>query len=231
MMIGAWACISIFPSSVRCGLNMASRSIMISITVAPAAFNSVSAGNVLFKMIRFAKTILSAGLSGLACSLLMLSATAATPAARPVDLPLCFEANEGQADGSAPFIARGHDFQFLISPAEARIVLRQTGASPAVVQMQFAGANPRHKSTATLNWRAKSITSAAATLPSGARVCPCLPGSASSSFIPVSVWFTTAIKNAWNMTSPLRRGQRRRTSPCILMVWSEFPLTHRASSF
>ena len=109
----------------------------------PAVSNSGSVGNVLFKMIRFAKNLLSAGLKGLALGLLVLPATAATPVTKPVNLPLYFEANEGQADGPAQFIARGHDYQFLISPAEARIVLRQTGAKPAAVQMQFAGANPQ----------------------------------------------------------------------------------------
>ena len=59
----------------------------------------------------------------------------------PANLPLYFEANQGQADVPAQFIARGHDYQFLISPAEAQIVLRQADAEPAVVHMQFAGAN------------------------------------------------------------------------------------------
>ena len=44
------------------------------------------------------------------------------------NLPLYFEANHGQADPPAQFIARGRDYQFLISPAEAQIVLRKTGA-------------------------------------------------------------------------------------------------------
>ena len=58
-------------------------------------------------------------------------------------LPLYFEANRGQADGSVQFIARGRDSQFLISPTVARIVLRKADVEPATVQMRFAGANPQ----------------------------------------------------------------------------------------
>ncbi len=93
-------------------------------------------------MTRLAKIIRLAGLGGLVLRLLALPAMAAQPAALPSHLPLHFEANQGQADLPAQFIARGRDYQFLISPAEARIVLRKAGAEPVVVQMQFVGANP-----------------------------------------------------------------------------------------
>ena len=92
-------------------------------------------------MIRFAKIILSAGLGGLALGLLTLPAPAAQPVAVPANLPLYFEAGQGQANVPAQFIARGHNYQFLISPTETQIVLRKTTAESAVVRMQFVGAN------------------------------------------------------------------------------------------
>jgi hypothetical protein len=93
-------------------------------------------------MIRFAKNILSAGLGGLVASLLTVPAAAARPAALPSNLPLCFEAANQPATGTGQFIARGLDYQFLISPATARIALHQAGGE-AALRMQFAGANPQ----------------------------------------------------------------------------------------
>ena len=58
-------------------------------------------------------------------------------------MPLYFEANRGQAGASVQFLARGRDSQFLISPAEAQIVLCKAAAEPATVRMQFIGANPQ----------------------------------------------------------------------------------------
>ena len=92
-------------------------------------------------MNRCLKRILSAQLNILALGLLALSAPAAQPAAVPANLPLFFEAGQGQAANPAQFIARGHDCQFLISPAEAQIVLRKTAGAVAAVRMQFAGAS------------------------------------------------------------------------------------------
>ena len=123
------------------GLNMAFPSIMINITERPGGSNSASAGNVLFKMIRFAKNIFSAVLSGFALSLLVLPATAASPVAMTANLPLYFEAGQGQANAPAQFIARGHDCQFLISPEGVQFALRKAAAKPVAVRMQFTGAN------------------------------------------------------------------------------------------
>ena len=92
-------------------------------------------------MNRFAKKILSTGIGGLALGLLVLPAPAAQPVAMPANLPLYFEANQGQANVPAQFIARGLNYQFLIAPTEAQIVLRKTTAESAVVRMQFVGAN------------------------------------------------------------------------------------------
>ncbi|MGH7975433.1 MAG: SBBP repeat-containing protein, partial [Limisphaerales bacterium] len=58
------------------------------------------------------------------------------------NLPLYFEANQGQANVPAQFIARGRDSQFLISPTGAQMVLRKSAAENAAVQMRFVGANP-----------------------------------------------------------------------------------------
>ncbi|MGO8836867.1 MAG: beta strand repeat-containing protein [Limisphaerales bacterium] len=92
-------------------------------------------------MIRFTKLILSAGLNGLSLGLLALPARAAQSAALPANLPLYFEANQGQVNVPAPFIARGHDYQFLISPAEVQIALHNAATVPAAVRMQFIGAS------------------------------------------------------------------------------------------
>ena len=148
MTTGALACTSTSPSSALCGLSMACPFIMINTTVNPADSSSALAFPVLFKMIRFAKKILSAGLGGLALGLLALPAPAAQPVAVPANLPLYFEAGQGQANVPAQFIARGHDYQFLISPTEAQIVLRKTAGrirsrADAIHRRQCAGANPR----------------------------------------------------------------------------------------
>ena len=98
------------------------------------------------KNIRFAKSIL-AGLG--ATGWLGLSATAAMAqsAMMPASLPLYFEANQGQVDSPAQFIARGRDSQFLISSDAAQFVLCKMTASRAfsarAVRMQFVGANGR----------------------------------------------------------------------------------------
>jgi hypothetical protein len=92
-------------------------------------------------MIRFAKIILSAGLNGLALGLLALPATAAQPAVLPSHLPLYFEAIGSQVKGPEQFIARGHDYQFLISATGTQMALRKTATEPVAVRMQFVGAN------------------------------------------------------------------------------------------
>ncbi len=93
---------------------------------------------------RFAKSTLAGlGVAGLLC--LFAGAAVAQTAILPAGMPLCFEANQGQVDSTAQFIARGRDSQFLISPDAAQIVLcRMTAArtfSARAVRMQFVGAN------------------------------------------------------------------------------------------
>jgi hypothetical protein len=116
---------------------------MMIITGAPAGSSSVSAGTDLFKMTRVAKSVLSAGLAGLAMSLLTLTAPAAAPVVLSAGSPLCFEPAGGPAPGPASFVARGHDYQFLISATEAQIALRNVRGEAAAARMQFVGASPR----------------------------------------------------------------------------------------
>jgi hypothetical protein len=98
------------------------------------------------RKIRFAKSIL-AGLGGAGWLGLFATAAVAQTALMPASLPLYFEANEGQMDSPAQFVARGRDFQFLISPDAAQFVLCKMTAprnfSARAVRMQFAGANDR----------------------------------------------------------------------------------------
>ena len=90
------------------------------------------------KAIRFVKSVLV----GLGCAAVLCHPASAAPA--PASLPLYFEANQGQADTAAQFIARGQNSQFLISPGEARLVLFKAAGtdsvSPRSVRMQFIGA-------------------------------------------------------------------------------------------
>jgi hypothetical protein len=92
----------------------------------------------------FTKSIL-AGLAGAGWLGLFVPAAVAQTAVMPASLPLYFEANRGQADSAARFIARGSDSQFLISPGAAQLTLFRTTApgtfSAQMVRMQFVGAN------------------------------------------------------------------------------------------
>ena len=94
----------------------------------------------------FAKSIL-AGLGGAGWLGLFVTAAGAQTAMMPASLPLYFEANHGQVDSTAQFIARGRDSQFLISPGAAQFVLGKMTAPRAFsarsVRMQFVGANDR----------------------------------------------------------------------------------------
>jgi len=94
----------------------------------------------------FAKSIL-AGLGGAGWLGLFVTAAGAQTAMMPASLPLYFEANQGQVDSTAQFIARGRDSQFLISPDAVQFVLGKMTAPRAFsarsVRMQFVGANDR----------------------------------------------------------------------------------------
>lgn len=57
-------------------------------------------------------------------------------------LPLQFEANEGQADAEARFVAHGSGYNVFLTPREASLALspQRPGQPPAVVSLQFVGA-------------------------------------------------------------------------------------------
>jgi hypothetical protein len=56
--------------------------------------------------------------------------------------PLCFEANNGQAEATAAFLAHGRDSEFLISATGAQFVLRKASGEIAAVRMHIVGADP-----------------------------------------------------------------------------------------
>jgi hypothetical protein len=66
-------------------------------------------------------------------------------------LPLSFEANQGQTDAQVNYLARGSGYALFLTPAEAVLRLQKPGTAGAantkapggdVLAMQFAGANP-----------------------------------------------------------------------------------------
>jgi hypothetical protein len=87
------------------------------------------------------KFFLSVKLACLIAGLTALAASAQTTSTLG-NLPLYFEANQGQANVAAQFIARGRDSQFLISSGGAQMVLCKSAAETTALRMQFIGANP-----------------------------------------------------------------------------------------
>jgi hypothetical protein len=60
-------------------------------------------------------------------------------------LPMSFEQNQGQSDGSVKFLARGNGYGLYLTSGEAALVFggHQSGkAETSAVEMKFAGANP-----------------------------------------------------------------------------------------
>ena len=58
-------------------------------------------------------------------------------------VPLAFEANVGQADPQARFLARGYNYQFIISPSEAQLSLcrvEDSGGDSRLRAVRHAGA-------------------------------------------------------------------------------------------
>jgi len=73
--------------------------------------------------------------------------------------PLYFEANCGQADCAAQFVARNSEGIFSLSPTQATITLRMSGTAADVhtrmVRFEFLGANPDARMTGTKELRGK----------------------------------------------------------------------------
>ncbi len=86
---------------------------------------------------RFIKSVLF----GLGCAAAVCQSASAAPAL--ASLPLYFEANQGQADKAARFVARGQDAKFLISPVAVQLDLFKTTGMDAIsaktVRMQLVG--------------------------------------------------------------------------------------------
>jgi hypothetical protein len=121
---------------------------MTSSTVRPASFNLDSATHANFKMLCRMKTILSLKrlLLGLVwvCTMKVFAFSPVVPFPAALgNLPLSFQACPEALCGQGQFLACGANYRFLLSPAEVRIELGQSGVEPAAVQMNFAGANTR----------------------------------------------------------------------------------------
>ena len=59
-------------------------------------------------------------------------------------IPLSFEANQGQADPHVDFLAHGNDYSLFLSPAEAVLTLQHDSAED-VLRMQVVGGNAAAK--------------------------------------------------------------------------------------
>ncbi len=82
------------------------------------------------------------------------NSNAAAASARHASLPLRFEPNVGQIDPSVDFMARGNGYTMFLTPKESVLVFgapahsasdavsKTAAKTPAVLRMQFSGANP-----------------------------------------------------------------------------------------
>jgi hypothetical protein len=63
------------------------------------------------------------------------------------NLPVIFEANQGQAASDVKFLARGNGYGLLLTPEAAILNIRSNGSGPSRVHMQLANANPSPQMT------------------------------------------------------------------------------------
>ncbi|HTW57142.1 MAG TPA: SBBP repeat-containing protein [Terriglobales bacterium] len=71
------------------------------------------------------------------------SSASTVSADRYLNLPLSFEANQGQADGEVRFLSRGDGHSFFLTPSEAVLTFsRDSNGNAAVLKMRLEGANP-----------------------------------------------------------------------------------------
>ena len=70
--------------------------------------------------------------------------TARTSAVRQslLELPLSFEPNVGQTDGSVKFLSRAGGISLYLTPGAAVLALKGSGSNAAAVRMELVGANP-----------------------------------------------------------------------------------------
>ena len=108
----------------------------MNLVTAMVAFNLASAGNGLFNMKPHAviqtgfRWWTRLGRTAWLVSLFVGGVTATSRAnglAGLGSLPICFEANQGQAEGPTRFIARGPAYYFSLSPTDATVSLRKFG--------------------------------------------------------------------------------------------------------
>ena len=69
------------------------------------------------------------------------AATQARASAAYGQLPLSFEANQGQTDTSVNYLSRGSGYTLFLTPSEAVLSLKQASGAD-VLRMQLVGANP-----------------------------------------------------------------------------------------
>ena len=74
-------------------------------------------------------------------SVLLMAAPAAAAKTEIRSIPLFFEANRGQAEPAVRFVARGHGYNLLLSPAGSQLVLRHAGRGMGLTA-HVVGANP-----------------------------------------------------------------------------------------
>src|SRR5580704_5937463 len=66
----------------------------------------------------------------------------ATAVERYGDLPLSFEANQGQTNAQVHFVSRGRGYSFFLTQSGAVLSFSRDAHSDSVLRMQLAGANP-----------------------------------------------------------------------------------------
>ena len=89
-------------------------------------------------------------------------------------LPLSFEANQGQTAAQVNFLSRGQGYTLFLAPSEAVLALSQ-GSGGDVLQMQLVGVNSQTPAVG-LDQRPGSATTSSATTPaSGTPTSPTTP--------------------------------------------------------
>lgn len=71
-----------------------------------------------------------------------VSVSQETASQRYGDLPLSFEANQGQADGQVRFLSRGSGYSFFLTQSGAVLSFAGNSRSDSVLRMQLTGASP-----------------------------------------------------------------------------------------
>ena len=127
-------------------------------------------------------------------------------------LPLSFEANQGQTDAPVNFLSRGSGYTLFLTPGAAVLDLQQgSGHDARACACSWSARTQRHRPSAWTSWPARAITSSATTRRSGTPASPTTAGSSTRTSTPASTWSTTATSGNWSTTSssPPARTPRR----------------------